>query len=96
MRCPNKHCGIETSRMVIKTDRSGKVSEGCPACLPPIGTAHLYTGKKIWAGSQAYTPSQIEQKNHDWFDRTANRAADMRKRDEARVRPSLRNKGGSV
>lgn len=45
---------------------------------------NVYSGRKIWAGSQVYTPSQIEQKNHDWIERTAARAADMRRRSPLR------------
>jgi len=84
MRCPNKACRRQTGRLIIKFTKDGEKLEGCPACMERAGLPNVRTGRKIWAGSQVYTPSQIEQKNHDWFDRTANRAAAMRRRSPLR------------
>jgi hypothetical protein len=79
VRCPNKKCKQLTGRLVVKVDGCGKVREGCPSCLPMGGTPNVRTGRKIWAGSQVYTPKQIEQKNHDWFERTKASAEKMRR-----------------
>jgi hypothetical protein len=87
MICPNKKCGRETGRLNVKVDEHGNVYEGCPACLPISGaTPNVRSGRKIWAGSQCYTKSQIEQKNYDWIERTAERAANMRRRSPLRTR----------
>jgi len=80
MKCPNRKCRKQTGKLVIKFTTTGKKLEGCPLCMPLSGTPSVRTGKKIWAGSQVYTPSQLEEKNHAFFDRTAKRAAENRKR----------------
>lgn len=86
MRCPHAKRSL---KLIFLKDGSAV----CPSCYTGPSDRNVRTGKKIWAGSEVYTPSQIEQKNHDWFERTAARAAENRKRNDARVRPSLRDKG---
>ncbi len=84
MYCTNKKCRRETSKMLVIFAKDGSKREGCPACIMPGGDKRVRTGKKIWAGSEVYTRSQIEQKNYDWIERTAARAAEMRRRSPLR------------
>lgn len=83
MKCPNKRCRRETPKILftLRTDRkSGKVKpvEGCPACFEHLKAAALYTGRKIWLGTEAYGEDKTREKNHEWGKKITERAAHNR------------------
>jgi hypothetical protein len=87
MRCPT--CKQESDRIIIafpvnrETGRMRKV-EGCENCFRPQVDAHVYTGKKIWHGYEAYGVKKTMQMNQDWAANLQVRAA-RRRRENATI-----------
>ena len=78
MRCPT--CKRRTTKTITRFDEEGKaVMRGCPACFRHKARGHIHTGKKIWSGYEAYGVEKTIQKNHDWIEGVAARAAKMRR-----------------
>jgi hypothetical protein len=91
MRCPNKRCKLETSKIItgFRSNRTtGKLTkiQGCPACYDYLKNPALYTGRKIWVGEEAYGKAKTHQMNMDWIDKASERAARNR-RDTAYISP---------
>lgn len=80
MKCPNKKCRRETDREVTQVDRHGKVSTGCHACLHRQTHPHLYTGRKIWTGEDAYGVERNAEMNHEFEKKAMANAAQQRRR----------------
>jgi hypothetical protein len=84
MKCQNKRCGLPTARTITTfraNRKTGKVRkiEGCPSCFDHIMERNLYTGRKIWQGYAAYGVKKTIQKNQDWIEGVAARAAKNRR-----------------
>lgn len=62
MKCPS--CKRQSRKLLIIFDKKGEKSEGCEACLRPSGTAHLYTGRKLWTGDEVYGREKCLEKDH--------------------------------
>ena len=63
MRCP--HAKRST---VLIFDRDGNAF--CVSCYSgPRGDRNVYTGRKIWAGAEAYGQKKVTQMNQDWIDK---------------------------
>jgi len=73
--CPN--CGFENARLLTTADKEGKLRQGCTRCIGQM--RRLYTGRKLWTGYQAYGKENTMQKNRDWIEKVAERAAHMRR-----------------
>lgn len=80
MKCPNKKCRRETDREVTKVDKQGKVTTGCHACLHRQAHPHLYSGKKIWTGQDAYGVERNAELNYEFEKQTMESAARTRRR----------------
>jgi hypothetical protein len=91
MKCPNKRCGRETGRILftVRTNlNTGKSKDvkGCPACFEQLKANALYTGRKIWLGTEAYGEDGVREKNHQYGERLK-ASAERNRRDVSYVSP---------
>jgi hypothetical protein len=77
--CPNKKCGRQTTRLLVKVTPKGKVIEGCPACVPLIWEKNVRTGRKIWTGQQVDGEKKNREKIYEWGEKLQRRAAQNRR-----------------
>lgn len=80
MKCPNKKCRRVTDRQITKVDKTGRVYTGCHVCLPREFNAHVYTGRKIWTGEDAYGVERNAEMNYDFEKKAMEGAARQRRR----------------
>jgi hypothetical protein len=62
----------------------GKPVWGCVDCVDVRPQKKLYTGKKVWAGSDADGPRKNKEKIEAYGERITRNAAEMRRRNPGR------------
>jgi hypothetical protein len=72
MKCP--HAKRST---VLIFDKEGNAF--CVSCYSGPRDHNVYTGRKIWAGRDAYGAKKCRQMNMDWFEKTKEKAERMRR-----------------
>ena len=77
MKCPNRRCRRTCNRVLITADDKGKLRRGCRVCFRR--DTHVRTNRKIWHAYEVYGVEKTIQKNHDWIDNMAAKAAHNRR-----------------
>lgn len=78
MRCPNRECRATVSKLITVALPDGRLVRGCPECIT-LRRERVRTGRRIWPSHEVYGVEGVREKNREWAENVAKRAAYMRR-----------------
>lgn len=82
MKCPNRNCRKEVSRVIFGTDKKGRGRWGCANCIGLLirgKRERVRTNRKIWPAYEVYGVERTMEMNQNWIQNVERKAARMRR-----------------